>query len=149
MRALALLLAALSIAPVEAATRRRIAGRGNASDSPFGVVFNNTPMNVAQIARAVEFAQTAGIQWIRVEFSWVKIQPVSGQIDFGSVEQIVARARDGNLRILGMLAYSPRWNTTAPAEVTDATKRERYPPADFDAWSRFVFTMVTTYKSSI
>lgn len=149
MRTLALLLAALSIAPVEAATRRRIAGRGNASDSPFGVVFNNTPLNVAQIARAVDLAQGAGIQWVRVEFDWAKIQPASGQIDFSSVEQIVARARDGNLRILGMLAYSPLWTTTAPPEVTEATRRERYPPANYDAWSRFVFTAVATYKSSI
>ncbi|HSP15464.1 MAG TPA: hypothetical protein VLV78_11995 [Thermoanaerobaculia bacterium] len=149
MRTVALLLAvALSIGPAEAASRRRIVGRGG-SDSPFGVVINNSAVAASQSVRALDLAHNAGIQWAHIEFTWSRIQPSAGQADYSAYTQIVARAADSGIRLVGRLGYATPWNTTAPASVTNATQREHYPPADYDAWSRYIFTTVTLFKSSI
>ncbi len=150
MRSVALLLAvALSIAPAEAASRRRIAGRGSGSDSPFGVVVSNTAAPASQVVRALDLAQSAAIRWARIEFTWSRIQPSAGQADYSAYTQIVERASDDGIRLLGMLGYATAWNTTAPASVTNAAQREHYPPADYDAWSRYIFTTVTLFKNAI
>src|SRR5712691_10585586 len=100
MRALALFLAAaVSLAPAEAATRRRIAGRGTGSDSPFGVFVSTTSRSDSQIAAALDLAHTAGIQRLRVQFSWSAIQPSNAiTVDFSSLDPIVARANQNNQR---------------------------------------------------
>ncbi len=149
MRIVALLLAAaLSIAPAEAASRRRIVGRGVA-DSPFGVVVNNNAVFASQVLRALDLAHQAGIEWAHVEFTWSRIQSSASQADYSTFTQIVAGANSDGIHLVGMLGYATPWNTTAPASVTDPTQRERYPPADYDAWARYVFTTVSLFKTSI
>jgi hypothetical protein len=149
MRTVALLLAvALSISPAEPASRRRIVGRGG-SDSPFGVVITNSAVASTQVVRALDLAHNAGIQWAHIDFPWSRIQPSAGQADYSSFTQIVSRANDNGIRLVGTLGYSTQWNTTAPSVVTNATQREHYPPADYDAFSRYVFTTVTLFRSSI
>jgi len=150
MRALALILAAaVSIAPAEGATRRRIVGRGTGMDLPFGVnVMSHS--DPAQIRAALDLAQVADIRWVRVQFTWSTVQPVSaGSADFSTFDQIVTRANQNNLHILGVLGYATPWNTTAPASETRPAQREHYPPANYDAWSRYIFTTATLYKKFI
>src|SRR5712691_1887020 len=152
MRALALFLAAaVSLAPAEAATRRRIVSRGTGSDSPFGVFVNTiSSSDQARIAAALDLAHTAGIQWLRVQFSWSAIQPSNAiTVDFSSLDPIVARANQNNQRILGILGYATQWSTTAPSTETRLAQREHYPPASYDAWSRYIFSTVSRYKSSV
>src|SRR5215210_5342544 len=128
MRTLALFLAsALFVAPIDAATRRHIVGRGTEADSPFGVVVN-TGANVVQATRALDLAKTAGIDWVHIQFPWSQIQPSPGVADFRSLDQLVNSAVQNKFRVLGRLGLATQWNTTAPASVTDAAQREHYPP---------------------
>lgn len=131
--------------------RRRSVGRGTGSDSPFGVVVNvASHPDAAQIRAALDLAQVADIRWVRVQFTWSTIQPVNAaSADFTLFDQIVTRANQNNQRILGVLGYATQWNTTALATETRLAQRERYPPADYDAWSRYIFTTVTLYKKFI
>lgn len=151
MRALALFLAAaVSLPPIQAATRRHIAGRGSGSDSPFGVnVVVTSRSNGLQVGLALDLAHAANIGWTRIPFPWSAIQPTGSTADFALPDQIVNRAAQNNLRVLGLLGYATPWNTTAPATETRPAQREHYPPADYDAWSRFVFTTVVRYRNTV
>jgi hypothetical protein len=140
MRTVALLLTtALSLASLQAATRRHIAGRGTgSSDSPFGVVAGS--LDPAQVKAGLGLARTAGVAWTEIQFTWSTLQSSSGNAD---------SATGNNMRIIGRLGFSTSWNTTAPATVTDAAQREKYPPASYKTWGDYVFTIVQTYKASV
>ena len=145
MRKLLVAIALLSLA----ASKRHIAGRG-VPDPAFGVFVNVAARPDANtIGRALDLAQADGIGWLRIPFEWSRIQPAVSAIDFRLYDQIVARAKQDNLHILGILGYATSLNTTAPATELRVAQRLRYPPADYDAWSRFVFTTVTQYKSTV
>lgn len=150
MRRLALLaVATLLVLNANAASRRHIVGRGEA-DSPFGVVVNVAARPDANtLGRALDLAQSDSVGWIRIQLAWSTIQPSVITADYRLFDQIVARASSDGLHVLGVLGYATQWNTTAPATETRTTQREHYPPADFDAWSRYVFSTVTHFKTSI
>ena len=150
MRKLALLVVALLFVPsTNASTKRRAVGRGGA-DPAFGVFLNIAARpDPNQLGRALDLAAQAGIGWVRMQFLWSTIQPTAGTADYRLFDQLVARAAQNNLRVVGTLAYATQWNTTAPASETRAAQREHYPPADYDAWSRFVYTTVLRYKSTV
>lgn len=150
MRKLAFVCATLlSITPLRAASRRHIVGRAGA-DPVFGVSVNVAGRSdTTEISRALDFAQQDGIGWIRIPFTWSAIQPSAGIANFVPLTTIVAHAVQDNLHIVGILGYSTPWNTTAPSTETRAAQRERYPPADYDAWSRYIVTTVSVFKSSV
>jgi hypothetical protein len=150
MRTVALLLiTALSLASLQAATRRHIAGRGTGlSDPPFGVVVAGD-LNAAQVTTGLRLAHTAGVGWTEIQFTWSKLQSSPGTANFVPFDQLVTAANDSNLHIIGRLGFSTSWNTTAPATVTDAARREKYPPTSYDLWGQYVFTIVQKYKASV
>ena len=141
--------ALLSITSLQAATRRHIVGRAGA-DPVFGVFVNVAARpDSEQIGRAFDLAQADGIGWVRIPFTWSTIQPNPSVTNLNLYYPIIARAKLNNLRIIGVLGYSTPWNTTAPASETRAAQRERYPPADYNAWYFYVLTMATIFKDSV
>lgn len=150
MRAIALLLAAvLAIAPVEGATKRHIVSR-HSPDAPYGVFINLTAQSdPTQIGRALDLAAADGIRWVRIQFSWSAIQATPGTANYNFYNQIVNRAVKDKLNVLGLIAYSAQWNTTAPASETRLAQREHYPPADYNAWGAFVSLTVKTFKDRV
>lgn len=144
-----LLIAVILCAPLPAATKRRAVGRGGA-DPIFGVFLNVSARPDANtLNRTVDLAQTDNIGWLRIQMNWATIQPNAATADYRLYDEVVAHAVADHLHVLAVLGYSTPWNTTAPATETRATQREHYPPADLDAWSRFVFTTVRQYKASV
>ncbi len=150
MRRLAVVIVTMLCAiDVHGASRRHIVGRGGA-DPAFGVFVNVAARPDANaIGRALDLAQADGVGWIRMQFTWSVIQPSSSRVEFGLFDPIVTRATTDNFRIIGILGYATPWNTTAPATEMRSAQREHYPPADYDAWSRFVFTTVRQYRTSV
>jgi len=119
MRKVALIAAALlALTPLQAATRRHIAGRAGA-DPVFGVFVNVAARpDSEQIGRAFDLAQADGIGWVRIPFTWSTIQPNPSVTNLNLYYPLIARAKQDNLRIIGVLGYSTPWNTTAPASET-------------------------------
>ena len=150
MRTVALLLTtALSLVSLQAATRRHIAGRGTGlSDSPFGVVVAGD-LNPAQVTAGLRLARTAGLGWTEIQFTWSTLQSSPGTANFRPFNLLVTAATDNNMRIIGRLGFSTSWNTTAPATVTNAAQREKYPPTSYELWGQYVFTIVQQYKGSV
>ncbi|HSP34240.1 MAG TPA: hypothetical protein VLU46_07995 [Thermoanaerobaculia bacterium] len=151
MRHVALLLAALVVvSPAGAASKRRSVGR-HVPEPPYGVFVNVTALTDAtDVSRAFNLAAADGVKSIRVPFVWSLIQSQSAQFaDLRFYDQVVADAAGENLQITAVLGYATQWNTTAPASETRPQQREHYPPADYDAWSRFVSFLVNRYKDRV
>ena len=87
-------------------------------------------------------ARTAGVGWTEIQFTWSTLQSSPGTADFRPFDQLVTSATGNNMRIIGRLGFSTSWNTTAPATVTNAAQREKYPPTSYELWGQYVFTIV-------
>jgi len=95
----------------------------------------------------------AGAKFIRVNFAWNSIEPIQGEWNFGpsynyglGIDTLVDRAEAYNIHILALLAYTPRWASTAPPDSYDYWA---YPPANMNDYATFVDTVVKRYKDRI
>lgn len=92
-----------------------------------------------------ELAEQMGVRWTRMwggnistAALWRSVEPEPGQLRFDDAQ--IARARDRDLNILGLLGTQPAWLTRGPREWTDE---------DLAAWRRYCFETVSHYKEHI
>lgn len=56
----------------------------------------------------IDLIKETGVDWVRAEFHWDRIQPVpDGDYDWSEYDAMVARFRAAGIRILGILTYVP------------------------------------------
>lgn len=93
---------------------------------------------VRDLDRMVEL----GASWVRFDFDWARIETERGNLDWSSVDDLVIEARRRDLRILGLLAYTPRW--ARPDGASD-----KAPPDDPEEFARFVGDVLDRYKDHV
>ncbi len=132
-----------------AASRRRIVRRAPPAGA-FGVhLLTFAGSEPAHVGRSLELAGEAGILWLRIVIPPAPIHIAPGDFRFSAIDPLVAKAKQEGLQILGNLAYTTNWNTTAPPEITQIAQREHFPPRDFEEWGRYVFATVNRYRFEI
>src|SRR5690606_27133189 len=72
----------------------------------------------------------AGAEWVRVDVSWAAVERSPGEHDWSATDRVVRAARDRELRILGVLAYSPAWAVAPGGD-------DKTPPGDPGAFAAF------------
>jgi len=89
------------------------------SDSPYGVLgflIWNHDWNyyhydtTEKIARAADLMKEAGIEFVRMDFLWVDVEPKPGVFDFAKYDTIVNILHERGIKILGILHYNPSWD---------------------------------------
>jgi large repetitive protein len=121
-----------------------------AVDSPAG---SNTYLNkylASQRATAEAHARVAEdsrIRTVREQFAWSLIEPANDDWRWERMDQMVELHRAHNLQIVGLLAYSTQWASSAPSDVPTA-ERQYYTP-DLDAYEDYVRRVVTRYKDRV
>lgn len=88
-------------------------------------------------------AAAAGASYIGLDFDWRRIQPEPDRFDWTGTDEVVALAKKHGLRLAPMLLYTPLWASPAPYAPLDY---HRAPPADFNHYRDFVYTVVERYK---
>ena len=89
----------------------------------------------------IQKLQDLNVSWVREEFNWNVIEPQQGVYDWNGYDLIMERYAQAGISVLGVLAYSADWASTAPAS---STEKDKYPPADA-AWRDFVDAVVRRY----
>ena len=115
-------------------------------DSPFGghVRFNG---------EMLDHARMLGVKWLRMHpphgTKWFIVEREKGEFVFN--DEPIRLAQKKGFHILGMLAASPRWASTAPEETAGegAGGFRSYPPHDLKDWRNYVFQTVSHYKGVI
>ena len=104
-------------------------------DSPFGINCFQFP----------ERERELGVKYLRWEFGHQLVEPEQGRFDWERYDKVVAEANAQNIRILGLISSTAKWNSTRP----DAPDFYTYPPRDYEALRNWVSAVVNRYKSSI
>jgi len=99
--------------------------------------------------RALQLAAQARVGAVRAMLNWNLVEPAPGRYDWSTFDRLIGYLRANRLELVGGLGYATNWNTTAPRSETRAGRRLMYPPADLDAWKRYVTSIVTRYKDVV
>jgi hypothetical protein len=121
-------------------------------ENRFGVVDHLTwafLYSPEEIDRALEMMVTAGIGWVRLNWSWKDFQPAAGSFQFEQFDLVASRAAEYGIHLLPILTAVPAWASTAPAELIaergNLAPVDRYRPRNLEDWLLYVQTVVERY----
>lgn len=115
------------------------------TDKAYGIAAGSSllELNPTDLAKQLDGIAASGAEWIRVDFSWPSIQPINaGHYQWDVYDRIVSEANKRNLKILGILDYTPAW--ARPADCTWAIQCR---PADPNQFATFAAAVSTRYAS--
>ncbi len=82
-----------------------------------------------------------GVTWVKQEILWRDFEPVQGQIDFGTLDDIVKNLVGANLNILFTVSAAPSWARVS----TD----ENGPPDNFADYGTFISALASRYAGEV
>jgi hypothetical protein len=88
------------------------------SKSPYGVLdfvawdhaWNDHHYTPDKIEKAADLMEKAGVGFIRMDFLWNDIEASRGHFNFDKYDRIVDTLARHNIKILGLLEYTPDWS---------------------------------------
>ena len=125
--------------------------RSDKKDNPFGVLvflpwnddWNDYMYPPDKALRAMDLIKDSGIGWVRMDFSRTKIQPQNEEgYNFEDFDWLVHELRRRQIKIVGILGYSPGW---AAADG----KSWNSPPKDIGSFARYVAQTVKRYQGAV
>jgi polysaccharide biosynthesis protein PslG len=128
-------LATLSAQPAAAAA----APVAPADGYGFGDGAQLTWISMDDVNRELDAVAKTTASWLRVVIDWNRIEPAKGQFDWQQLDHTIDAARARNLKVLGMIEYSPEW-ARAPGAYVSA------PPVNSSDYANFVTTVVRRYS---
>ncbi|HEV7419357.1 MAG TPA: hypothetical protein VGO30_05885 [Mycobacterium sp.] len=92
----------------------------------FGDGAQMTWLGAGDVNRELDAVAKTSATWLRVLVPWTNIETAKGQYDWGQLDVVINAAAARNLRVLGVIAFSPDWArppgtyfTTPPDNVSD------------------------------
>ncbi|MFN8373531.1 MAG: LysM peptidoglycan-binding domain-containing protein [Anaerolineae bacterium] len=85
--------------------------------------------------------QSMGLGWVKVEVLWRDLEPVEGEIDFDTLDTIVAALEEADLSILFTVTSAPSW--------ARSSAEESGPPDDFATLGTFVGALAEHYAGRV
>lgn len=82
-----------------------------------------------------------GVSWVKQQVLWKDFEPVKGEIDFNTLDNIVNTLHDKNLNILLTVSAAPSWGRSS----TD----ENGPPDNFADYATFVGALAARYAGKV
>lgn len=121
-------------------------GSLQSEDSPFGGHARFAPANLSAAAML-------GVAWLRMHpplgTRWFVVEPTEGQFAFQ--DEPILLAREHGFRLLGLLAGTPRWATTAPPDLNSEqwNGHVAFPPRTLEGWHQYVSRTVDRYRGVV
>ena len=123
-------------APAQAAPVVPAAGYG------FGDGAQMTWLGPEDVNRELDAVAKTTATWLRVLIPWTQIERAKGQYDWGQLDVVMNGAFSRNLRVLGVIAYSPDW-ARPPGTSFSA------PPDNPSDYAAFATAVVNRYGSRV
>ncbi|MEA2518008.1 MAG: large repetitive protein, partial [Chloroflexota bacterium] len=92
--------------------------------------------------------EDARVSQIRETFVWNRLEPRKGWFEWAKFDQAVEISAAHGIGILGVLAFSADWASSAPSTVT-GSRRSLYPPTDLADFAAYVRAVVHRYRDRI
>ena len=90
----------------------------------------------------------ARVSQIRETFVWNRVEPRKGSFEWAKFDQAVEIADAHGIEVLGVLAFSADWASSAPSDVTGRT-RSLYAPTNPNDFADYVTAVVRRYGDRI
>lgn len=87
------------------------------------------------------------VSWNREEFRWDVIQPAPNRWDWGFNDEMVEKANQRGINILGLLVYSVGW--ASPGAGVGGDQPAWVMPENLDAYRHYVETVVSRYRGRV
>ncbi len=103
-------------------------------------------------AEGADFAglRRAGGTAVKLLADWSAIEPQAGQFVWKPLDEAVAAATNAGLRVIVILAYTPKWASLAQGpELTDSRIYSRQPARRIGDWEAFVSKAASRYKGKV
>lgn len=97
------------------------------------------------VERAAQLMQDAGVQVARMNFNWDMLNPTRDEWKFEDYDNVVKIARAHDLEILGVLAYSSWWASSAQDSQDWRVRLYSEPLNDYD-FARYTYAVVNHFK---
>lgn len=101
------------------------------------------------LLQALAMMQQAGVQWVRLNWSWKDFQPQPGPFDYSQFDPVAQAAAEHDIHLVPILMAVPAWASTAPpeliAEKGNLAPVDRYRSRELDDWLLYVGTVVERY----
>lgn len=99
-------------------------------------------LSAGDVNRELDAVAKTNASWLRVLIPWSHIEVAKGQYNWGQLDTVVNAAAAHDLRVLGVIAYSPDWTHAPGAAYTS-------PPDNAADYANFASTVVKRYGSRI
>ncbi len=103
--------------------------------SPFGV---NAHIPAAVV---VDEIAAAGIQWVRIDFEWSRVEAEPDTYDWRVYDRLLERLEGHDVAIFATIGSTPEWATSSAAFSGV--------PSDPDDWQEFVYLAAARYRGRI
>ena len=149
--ALALLVAAVLVAQLVARDHRQddqsaVVHARRPDGFPIGVAFADELRRLPGPALASTMKQVVelGANWIRIDLSWAVVAPTSAQDRrWADLDRVVRAARARDLKVLGILTYTPAWARVPGCENFTC------PPRSAAEFASFAQDAATRYRGAV
>ena len=121
-------------------------------DAPTSIVgvnsFLTTIDSAEEVDRQAALMEDAYVRYAREEFDWNRVERRKGFFDWAKFDQAVDTAYSHNIDVIGKLAYSASWASSAPAG-TPSADRPYFPPTKSSDYAAYVSAVVARYKDRV
>ena len=85
-----------------------------------------------------------GMQWIRVDFDWFRIEPIQGVFRWEDTDRVVEHSSRLGMEVLALLSFTPAWASSNPSNPQPSD-----PPASPAYWTDIVREAVSRYRDRV
>ncbi|MEE8637831.1 MAG: family 1 glycosylhydrolase [Candidatus Margulisiibacteriota bacterium] len=96
--------------------------------------------NEEDLDRTIQMMSEIGVQFVRFDFDWKDIEPENEDFDFSKYENIIAKLKEKNIKILGILTLRPGGSWSDP---TTGDEQE------IDHFADFAYNTVKHFKTDV
>ena len=108
----------------------------------FGDGAQMTWLNAGDVNRELDAVARTGANWLRVLIPWSDVEKTRGQYDWAQTDLVVNAAAARNLKVLGVIAYTPDWARPSGSYFTA-------PPDDPATYAQFAATVASRYGAQV
>jgi beta-xylosidase len=92
----------------------------------------------------IDKLKALGLQWVRLDLHWDQLEPVQGQYQIATLDQLVGNLQTNQLKSVFYLVGSAPFATTAPV---GAPYQDQYPPKDPNVFANRMALLSQRYPS--
>lgn len=99
--------------------------------------------DAAALKRQFDLMADMNVTWVRIDVDWSVIESEQSQLDWTSADALIEEATARQMKVLGVLAFSPAWTRPSTPDLSPAAKHSR--PDEVASYANFARVAAERY----